>query len=363
MKKAEFKQYLMENGYGSPRPYSEAVADERTRFCGTIEKEFSVDLDVVAFNTAAREALMTQVSAMTKTAVRRYIMALEAYYAFADADAKTERYMPMSGSHFFRLATDMPPKSCLDMLNDLEGHYETIMGWGRDLFGLDWPLIQEHLERIPVVLSPEIKKKSYPADDNYKSRKIAELAQKKHGDISPADIRDILRQKSFTDVLAGAFYPGHDQFGPHIVLYYNAIDGVTFEQKLANFVQVLAHEYMHYMQWRYCSACGVSFYENEEVSEAMADFFRVIYAIKWQKRMPSGELVTVARNRYQLWEKRAGSSWPYAQALCFYTVCGKTMGFSDHYADYEKHGCIQKLVSVFQQCTDSHQAYDKLKNM
>jgi hypothetical protein len=77
----------------------------------------------------------------------------------------------------------------------------------------------------------------------------------------------------------------------------------------------------------------------------------------------SGELVQVARERYNLWKKRFYSPWPYAQALLFYEVCGKTMAFSEDYTDYEMHGSIQKLVSVFDRCTDIDQAYDILKNM
>ena len=167
-----------------------------------------------------------------------------------------------------------------------------------------------------------------------------------------------MNQESFTTEITGEFYSGYDQFGPHIVLYYNVIGDV-----LEKFVQVLAHEYMHYMEYRYCSANGVSFYVNEEVSEAMADFFSVAYSIKCHKNLHSGELVKVARERYNHWEKRFYSPWPYAQALLFYKVCGKTMTFSDDYTDYEIHGSIQKLVSVFGSCTDTNQAYNILKNM
>jgi hypothetical protein len=363
MRKAEFKQYLMENGYGTKPFYAESTAAERADCCKKIENVFCKNLDIVALDAHERNTLLAQVSSMKRSAVKRFEDSLLAYFAFVDAGAKVTRYVPMNEDHFYRLATDMPPKSCFDMLNALEGHYETIMGWGRDLFGLERPIIQGRLERIPVVFSPVIKKKTYKADDNYKSNKIAELAREKHGEITQAEILDIMNQESFTTEIAGEFYSGYDQFGPHIVLYYNVIGGVTFEQKLANFAQVLAHEYMHYMEYRYCSANGVSFYRNEEVSEAMADFFSVAYAIKWHKCLHSGELVKVAHECYNLWKERFYSPWPYAQALLFYKVCGKTMAFSDDYTDYEIHGSIQKLVSVFCSCTDINQAYNILKNM
>lgn len=360
MRYEEFKQYLMENGYGTRKKYAESTAKERADCCEKIEKEFCKNLDIVALDASERNVLIVQVSSMQRSTVKRYEDSLLAYFAFVDARA---RYVLMNGGHFYRLVSDMPPKSCFDMLNDLEGHYETIMGWGRDLLGLDRPIIQGQLERIPVVLSPVIKKKTYKADDDYKSRKIAEIAREKNGKITQEEILDIMNQESFTAEISGEFYSGYDQFGPHIVLYYNVIDGVTFEQKLANFAQALAHEYMHYMEYRYCSSNGASFYTSEEVSEAMADFFSVAYAVKWHKRSYSGELVKVARERYNLWKKRFYSPWPYAQALLFYKVSGKTMAFSDDYADYELHGSIQKLVSVFGSCTDIDQAYDILKNM
>lgn len=360
MRKAEFKQYLKENGYGTRKKYAESTAEERADCCEKIEKEFCKDLDIVALDTSERNALLTQVSNMKRSAVKRFVDSLLAYFAFVDAGS---RYVPMNNWHFYRLATDMPPKSCFDMLNDLEGHYETIMGMGRDLLGLEPTVIQGELERIPVILSPVIKKKTYKADDDYKSRKIAEIAREKHGEITQEEILDIMKQESFETEIAGEFYSGYDQFGPHIVLYYNVIGGVTFEQKLANFAQVLAHEYMHYMEYRYCSANGVPFYMNEEVSEAMADFFSVAYAVKWHKLLFGAELVKVARERYNLWKKKFHSPWPYAQALLFYKVCGKTMAFSDDYAEYELHGSIQKLVSVFGSCTNIDQAYNMLKNM
>ena len=363
MRRAEFVQYLKENGYGNKPSYAESTAKERADCCEKIEKEFCKNLDIVALDASERNTLLAQVSSMKRSAVKRFEDALLAYFAFVDASAKVTRYIPMNGGHFYRLATDMPPKSCFDLVNDLESHYEAIMAWGRDLLGLVRPIIQGNLERIPVVLSPVIKKKTYKVDDNYKNRKIAEIAREKHGEITPKEILDIMNQESFTSEIAGEFYSGYDQFGPHIVLYYHVIGGVLFEPKLENFAHVLAHEYMHYMEYRYCSANGVSFYQNEEVSEAMADFFSVAYAVRMHSRLHSVELVKVARECYNLWKERFYAPWPYAQALLFYKVCGKTMAFSDDYADYEKHGSIQKLISVFHACIDANHAHDVLKNM
>ena len=40
MRKAEFKQYLMDNGYGKKTTYTESTAGERADCCEKIEKEF-----------------------------------------------------------------------------------------------------------------------------------------------------------------------------------------------------------------------------------------------------------------------------------------------------------------------------------
>ncbi len=362
MDKVAFKQYLLENGFRKSKPYSESVVDERVRFCGTIETEFSVDLDVVVLDSSARNDLLMKVSGMKKSAVRRFEMALLAYYEFADSRSDAGRYFPMNGGHFYRLANDIPPKIYFDMLLELENHYECIMSFGRNLLGLEKQLLPHRLERIPVILSPAIKKKTYKADKVYWSQKIAELSQKKRGNVSPEEIQEILDTESFTHEITGEFFAGYNQFGPHIVLYYNVIDGTTFEEKVANFANVLAHEYMHYMEYLYCTTRGVTYCSNKNLSEAMADFFGVLYGINWSNKWGSAELLKVVRDRYELWRKRYGSAWPYAKALHFYTVANKTMHFSDNYADYEAHGSIEKLTTVFDHCDIPDLAYNILTN-
>jgi len=223
---------------------------------------------------------------------------------------------------------------------------------------LDWQLLQGCLERIPVILSPAVKKKTYPADEHYWSRKIAELVREKKGDVTEKEILQILKQKTFSDRITGEFLAGHDQFGPHIILYYNVIGGEPREKMLAGFANVLAHEYMHYMEYRYCSAMGVADYTNQPLSEGMADFFGALYSI----RRNCAESRKVAHARYKTWVKRFGSRWPYAHALYFYTIGSDRMGFSPNYADYERHGSLQKLKTIFHHCDQPKLAYDILLN-
>ena len=354
MQKDAFKHYLRTNKFVGNKPYSESVADERVRCCGTIEKTFSVDLDLIS-DTARRADLLSKVSAMKKSHVKTFVSSLQLYFDFADTSFDVMGYVPMNNGHFYRLADDMPADIYFDMLSILEGEYEHIMGWGRDLLGLYNKC--DRIERIPVVLSPAIKKKTYKADENYWSQKIYELSLKKNGDITKEEVLQILKKKSFTDHITGEFCIGYNQFGPHIILYYNVIHGVTIEEKLANFANVLAHEYMHYMEWRYCSAMGVMHYSNENLSEAMADFFAVLYSIKCNNAEPT----KVAHTRYETWVKRFGSRWPYAQALHFCTISGNRIDYSDHYTDYETHGSVDKLIAVFDNCYQPDIAYNILK--
>ena len=177
---------------------------------------------------------------------------------------------------------------------------------------------------------------------------------------SQAEANRILEKaKQFTDTVTGEFVKAEQ---PYIVLYYKAIGGKNKEEKIARLANVLAHEYMHYMEYRYCLAHAVESYQNEKLSEAMADFFGVLYVLqrKWFSNYALNEKANVAEHRYNEWVNRFGTCWPYAKALHFYTVCGNTMKFSDKYCDYEQHGSVKKLCEVFGNSYDSMAAYNSL---
>ena len=142
-------------------------------------------------------------------------------------------------------------------------------------------------------------------------------------------------------------------------MYYNAIGGKTRKEMIAGLANVLAHEYMHYMEYRYCLLRGVTSYKNEKLSEAMAEFFGVLYVLqrKCFSNYALNEKANVAEHRYNEWVNRFGTCWPYAEALHFYTVNGNTSGFSFNYADYVNNGATNKLVEVFINCFDHKCAY------
>ena len=354
-----YGEYLQTYYCGNKEPYSESTAQERVRFCQDIEKSFPpVNLDQV-ISPAAREDLLDKVSHMKKSHVNRRIKALQDYYAFVDEQRYPELSRQMS-NYFYRLKEDKEAEKYRFMLDELERHYECILSYGRELLGLEEKLVPQHRERIPVILSPAVKMRTYEMDNVYRSRKIAKLARERGGAITQNEVYDILQQKTIKNLVAGEFRIDHKQFGPYIVLYYNVIGGDTEEEQIAAFANVLAHEFMHYMEYRYCQSLGVTYYKNEKLSEAMADFFGVLYCLYAHSRWPEPALLKPARDRYERWEELFGSSWPYANALYFYTVAGKTMGYSKRYMDYEIHGSVEKLIHIFSICDDAQKAYDKL---
>jgi hypothetical protein len=265
-----------------------------------------------------------------------------------------EEWVPCS-QHFFRYHYDALVGIGDDLLSRMEGEYECILGFGRDeVFG---KACEERIERIPVLLSPEIKKRTYKPSNEEIAEEIYELFNPNCRNASKKDIVAILEKaKQFTDTVTGEFVKAEQ---PYIVLYYKAIGGKNKEEKIARLANVLAHEYMHYMEYRYCLAHVVESYQNEKLSEAMADFFAELYTLK-NEYYASKERKTVAKCRYDLWLERFGSCWPYAKALHFYTVCGNTMNFSDKYCDYEQYGSVKKLCEVFGNSYDSIAAYNSL---
>ena len=162
------------------------------------------------------------------------------------------------------------------------------------------------------------------------------------------------KYKPITDNICGEFYGGVE---PYIVLYYNNFDkpSVSNQQFLAAIAKTLAHEYLHYLHYAFAEE---KFSDAEEgLKEALADFFGVLYSINCGDKYA----LEAAENRYDLWKKREGSGWPYADALWFYRVHGKEMEYSSNYSDYECFGCIGKFVQIFGSTRYPDCAYKDLK--
>jgi hypothetical protein len=365
MRENEFKIYLKTvaiNAKGTH--YAESTAGERVWCCNRVQNEFNIDLDIVSLDYKKQQILINDVLAKKWPNINRYIDALTKYFDFAKMSPPTcHAHIPCDlarlSPHFYKKNIDTLPQKYHDIIGDLESEYEAIMGYGRNLLGMDSGNLLKNtgfaeIERIPVILSPEKKEITHKPTKEYIANKIAELAQKKRGDISKEDILDILNSESFTEHIAGEFIQDQQ---PYIIIYYNVINGNGSNELIANVSKVLAHEYMHYMEYIYCLAHGVSSYTNKFLSEAMADFFGFIYSIKCK----TAASIAIAQKRYYLWEDRFGSCWPYAEALHFCTVNGSYLRFSNEYNKYVKHGCEAKLKEVFHRSLDANTAYKTLK--
>jgi hypothetical protein len=350
MRKNEFIRYLTTPTNTNGNPYTQSTAKVKASHCSSIEKEYGMDLDRVFQDPAEEARLFNFVDSMKKVKLSEYQVALWNYKDFFHNPPAL-----ITRGHF-----QLYPDAALDGIDDdllmrMEGEYECIMAFGRDEFFKK--ACQERIERIPVILSPEVKKKNYKLSDADIAKKICELVRAKNGNITEKEIMAILKNKDgFTDLITGEFIKEPE---PKIILYYNAIGGKTSQKRIAGLANVLAHEYMHYMEYRYCLLRGVTSYKNEKLSEAMADFFGVLYLLqrRWFINYALNEKASVAEHRYNEWVNRFGTCWPYAEALHFYTVNGNTAGFSFNYADYVNNGATNKIVEVFINCFDYKRAY------
>lgn len=347
MREKKFSDFLR----NYPTIKSLNVVENYVSHCRVMESMLK-DLDAIAGDYAKENVALEK----AKEKGDRYCRALKLYFDFAHKNpcVCATCWEPMR-QNFYRLSDDMPPDDYFDIMPAMEGEYECILGFGRDEFFRK--VCEERIERIPVILSPEIKKKTYKTDEYDIAKEICELAQKKHGNIHEQEILAILKKlKSVTSTILGEFIKAEK---PYIILYYNAIGGNTPEEKIAGLAKTLAHEYMHYMEHRYCLSKGVVSSKNKNLSEAMADFFGVLYILKY-KYHAAYEKETIAKKRYDAWNQYFGTSWPYAEALHFYEVDGIAIGFSTDYSVYVEHGSVEKLCDVFKSSYDPDAAYNLL---
>jgi hypothetical protein len=232
----------------------------------------------------------------------------------------------------------------------LEGVYERILAFAREILG-DW-VDSLKPRRIPIILKKECPSNVYVHKDEYVQRRINELI-KCGEEVSLEEMRRILRH---TMRIAGSFVSKPE---PHIIIYFNQFSSKCWDEYISQVAQTLAHEYMHYLEYAHCRDYGTTSYKDENVSEALADFFAVLFSIGCN----DGYSLAVAKDRYDCWMKWDGSGWPYAFALYFYTVKGIKRSFSSSFADYITHGSINKTLEVFHATPDAVDAYNKLTKL
>lgn len=233
----------------------------------------------------------------------------------------------------------------------IEDVYHAVCDFAREQLGERCELGE--IPQIRVILKKECPTRTYRNDSEYIAKKLNEIAQQGR-QITAKDVENASR---ITTRTRGVFY--HKNTDPYIVIYYRQFKVDNWCEYIAGIANTLAHEYAHYLEYLCCSRCSTEPFEDSCVSEAMADFFGVLFSIN---RGGACDLA-VAQNEYDEWVEHFGSSWPYAEALRFYTVGGNELSpFSNNYADYETHGSIEKFVCAFKNCPEPAKAYKIMIN-
>ena len=211
MRKNAFIRYLTTPSNTNGNPYAQSTAKGKASHCSSIEKEYGMDLDRVFQDPAEESRLFNFVDSMKKVKLSEYRFALWNYKDFFHNPPAL-----ITKGHF-----QFYPDAALDGIDDdllmrMEGEYECIMAFGRDEFFKK--ACEERIERIPVILSPEVKKKTYKSSDAEIAKQICEMARAKNGNVTEKEIMAILKNKEgFTDLVTGEFVKAEE---PYIILYY-----------------------------------------------------------------------------------------------------------------------------------------------
>ncbi len=289
----DFKDYLSKN----------KLPEKYANYCKKIEEVFGgkdMDRIVTSYQNISKVRDKLKTVTASDNSVRQYIAALNHYLKFAFSSAKpvavgSSTYHSSSLYHVSR-AEDVALTAKVELIcRTLEQEYASVVRFAEKL------LVQGSFKYIPIIISDEA-----PMQD------------------SPQGGEKVL----------GAFFSSPK---PYIEIYHRNLD----PHNSAQIRQCLAHEYLHYLHYAFADE---KFSEaRKELTEALADFFGVLYSIHQKGK----DNLSVAKKRYNLWKKNFGTYWPYANALYFYQVGGNEMKYSSDYNQYACHGCIGKFVQIF----------------
>ena len=361
-RKNEFEIYLKNN-------YATTVAQKRMRYCEIIENIMEKDMeDLVASSLEINAAEKVLKAKYKPNAFKEMWYGFETYMKFANKASTTtltavptsrviaapyKTYEDVSGLVVYE--NSVPSYARISGLCEfIEKEYETIRAFARRLLMNIW----QDFPTIPVYLSKERPEKTYYYDREFLLGKMREYCSKcdKHRCEPPyCGVSEVLeRYAPFTDCISGRFYDCNE---PHIVLYFKNFSkphNMSNNQFKAAIKQTLAHEYLHFLHAYYVAtatrhACKP--FDDERLSEAMADFFGVLYSRE------SGDS-TIVEARYTLWKTRNKDVWPYAYALHF--LCAPYKSKFSEYSGAEIDIAREKLIEVFKSTPTAKDAINKL---
>lgn len=223
------------------------------------------------------------------------------------------------------------PNLCVDIKNE----YIRIVDFAKHIFG---DLFEEDVYTfVPVKLNFDKPVQVYDLNKEY----IDALSERrKNREDTTEEENDMLKYKTITCHTLAKFYRGVD---PSIEIFYRNISADTYNDYLSRVKNCLAHEYMHYLHACYCDKIGdYSTFNFDKISEGIAEFFAMMFTLY----RGSSFDVHLAEKKYLTWTKMFDSGWPYADALYMYKVNGTENYYTEQVWDFEKNGCIDKLINV-----------------
>lgn len=274
-------------------------------------------------------------------------------------------------------ASERVPGLCAAVSNEIECVYG-ILG---NVFGdkllqqaFDCGRVYDNaFRKIPVVLSKEMPEKGWNVM-RVDMNDLLNLILKNQGN-NPGDFKKVIldyinnHTSSITDVIYGMYYPtgGEKYFSqlpkpyyhegrdgvPYIKIFYRNVDCPDVEKYKAVIFSTLSHELFHFFHDQaspvYNSICD----SRDPVIEGTADFFSSYYCIDRYNVESNSDptmaqaRLTVAEDEYLGWKKRFDYCWPYAYALCLYTIKGMLHSLPKLTSDYATLGLLDKLKEVF----------------
>lgn len=338
-------------------------------YCHTIERTYGKDMDdVVAIVKDDADALVRYFEKMTTLkGLSNYKRGYRVYKEFYDMLSIPSSWVPAVAAcggdaetaHVKYESSVFPSQRPAGLCQFIEDTYPDVIAYAENLLG-NVPL--KGVCPIPVFLSKERPQETYLPDVDELAKKICEECEyfcegcngrdpRNCHNCRECDMRDrygtireiLCANEPITSDIAGRFFAAPE---PHIVLYFNHFDTATFWESAAN---VLAHEYLHYLHYSYAHSATNPYNKPEVLCEALADFFCVQYSLH------RGDM-DIAQRRYEQWQERQNTTWPYWWALRFLP-----QPYRRHITDYTEHDWIQKYFWVFKESTDSDRAFQLLK--
>ena len=344
----------------------EGFISRKLRYCGYAESKVDKDMEEISSSPEEVDAAMC---------------ILEGYYsknAFDQIRAAIHTYLDFSTSTKTSAWTTIPPVSAVSggfktyadvsslvvyensvtsydrkkthgLCAFLENEYDKIRNFARDVLRNIW----QDFPAIRVYLSKERPEEVFQHDRSLLMKKIRKICKECDRNYCAPDcpaFNRILEELYFTQAIRGRYYGGAE---PYIVLYFKNfpepwdVSDFKFATAIA---KTLAHEYLHFLHDYYVQTVAkttIDPFKDKILSEALADFFGVLYALK------QGYTVT-AEDRYDLWKLHEGTGWPYSYALKFFE-CPYKSNLTNCSAT-EIDNATQKFRDVFENTIDPKNA-------